>query len=225
MWNYPQCLIIPQNLLWLFTIDLNLVFICGFFVLFCPVEFVSQFMIHKFLLLYGDLFVILVYFCNVIMLSQNQWNMLFTAGLGHTLDCEDLMSSKIIFCLQIFQLIFWGIVRCLEVVCYGYLNNWESDWGIIGNQAVLFCDLHFPHRYDICLMTPGVQLIMLLAAFALFCILQMLHPVVLSFMPLLRHKMCGVCCILCATRRRWRWLSQVFLSTTTSVLCDNKRIT
>lgn len=85
-------------------------------------------------------------------------------------------------------------MRCLEIICYGYLNKAESDWGIIGKQAGLFCDLHFPNRYDICLMTPGAWLIMLLAGFALFCILQMLHSVVLSFMPLLRYslKICGV---------------------------------
>lgn len=85
-------------------------------------------------------------------------------------------------------------MRCLEIICYGYLTKAESDWGIIGNQAVLFYDLHFPNRYDICSMTLGARLIMLLAGLALFCILQMLHPVVCSFMPLLRHslKICGV---------------------------------
>lgn len=74
----------------------------------------------------------------------------------------------------------------------------ESDCSIIGNKAVLFCDLHFPNRYDICLKTLGAWLIMLLARFALFCILQMLHPVVLSFTPLLRltWKICGVVCML-----------------------------
>lgn len=175
------------------------------------------------------MFVTLAYFCEIMMGSQNQWNMPFTADLEHTLDWEDFKSNKIMFCLQISQLIFGGIVRCLEIICYGFLNKAESDWGIIGNQAVLFCDLHFPNRYDICLMTPGAWLIMLLAGFALFCILQMFHPVVHSFMPLLRHSLKSVvlyaCCILCATGQRWRWLSQVFLSTMTSVLCDNRHIT
>lgn len=70
------------------------------------VEFVSQFMVYEFLLLYGDLFVTLAYFCEIIMQSENQWNLPFTADLEHTLDCEDFKSNKIIFCLQISQLIF-----------------------------------------------------------------------------------------------------------------------
>lgn len=52
----------------------------------------------------------------------------------------------------------------------------ESDCSIIGSQVVLFCDLHFRNRYDICLKTSGARLVMLLAGFGLFCILQMLHP-------------------------------------------------
>jgi len=31
----------------------------------------------------------------------------------------------------------------------------ESDCSVIGNQAVLFCDLCFPNRHGICLKIPG----------------------------------------------------------------------
>lgn len=73
---------------------------------FCFVDFVSQFMADKFLLLYGDLFVTLAYFCEIIMRFQNKWNLPFTADLERTLDCEDFKSNKIMFCLQISPLIF-----------------------------------------------------------------------------------------------------------------------
>lgn len=117
--------------------------------------------------------------------------MLLTADLVHTLDCRDFVSSKIMFYLQMSVKV--TLLRHHEMSGNSFaidtliiFSDTESDRSIIGNQAVLFCDLHFPNRYDICLKTPGAWLIMLLAGFALFCILQMLYPVVLSFTPLLR---------------------------------------
>lgn len=117
--------------------------------------------------------------------------MLLTADLACTLDCEDFVSNKIMFSLQMSVKV--SLLRHHEMSGNSFaidtliiFSDAESDCSIIGNKAVLFCDLHFPNRYDICLKTLGAWLIMLLARFALFCILQMLHPVVLSFTPLLR---------------------------------------
>lgn len=126
-----------------------------------------------------------------------------TADLVLTLDYEDFVSNKIMFSLQMSVKV--ALLRHHEMSGNSFVidaliffSDAESDCSIIGNQAVLCCDLYFPYRYDICLKTSGAWLIMLLAGFALFCILQMLYPVVLSFTPLLRvsRKICGVVCML-----------------------------
>lgn len=108
-----------------------------------------------------------------------------------------------------------------------------SHFDIIEDQALLFCDLHFFNRYYIC---PEISWSMVSNAAGWFCsswILQMLHPLMLSFMLLLRFSwrkktntkpiaLC-VCCLLHDIWPMWR-LCQVFLSMTTSVLCDHGHI-
>lgn len=129
--------------------------------------------------------------------------MLLIADLAYILDCEEFLSNKIILYLQMSVKV--AFLRHCEMSGDSFvinaliiLSDAQSDCSIIGNQAVLFCDLQFPHRYDMSLKTPGAWLIMLLAGSALFCILQMLYPVVLNFMRLLRlsWKICDVVYVL-----------------------------
>lgn len=140
----------------------------------------------QFLLIYGDLL-----FYTGFHLQKNYAvlktvkTMLLIADLVCTLDCEEFLSNKIIYSLQ--MSVKLAFLRHCEMSGDSFVidtliifSDVQSDRSIIGNQAVLFCNLQFPHRYDMCLKTPGAWLIMLLEGFALFCILQMLHPVVLS---------------------------------------------
>lgn len=87
-----------------------------------------------------------------------------------------LVSNKIMFSLQMFVKV--ALLRHPEIFGNSFaidtliiFSDAESDCSIIGNRVVLFCDLHFRNRYDICLKTPGAWLTMLLAGFHLLCIL------------------------------------------------------
>lgn len=87
-----------------------------------------------------------------------------------------LVSNKIMFSLQMFVKV--ALLRHHEIFGNSFaidiliiFSDAESDCSIIGNRVVLFCDLHFCNRYDICLMTPGAWLTILLAGFRFLCVL------------------------------------------------------
>lgn len=148
-----------------------------------------------------------------------------------------------------------GLQRNHEMYRNGFALNTliiSSDTGsyfdITEDQALLFCDLHFSNRYYIC---PEISWNMVSNAAGRFCsfwIFQLLHSLMLSFMPLLRFswknqtnqtknrqttttkekhptKPVALCtrCLLHDIWPSWR-LSQIFLTTTTSVLCDHGHI-